>query len=67
VWVEASARCVKPDATVIQGGIGGGQSEVGGVALATRTQPLVFEVTDDERTEMGVSFPHSCDSWFVLS
>jgi hypothetical protein len=54
VWVEASARYVEPDSTVIHGGIGGGRPDVGGVALATRTQPLVFEVTDDERTEMEV-------------
>ncbi len=54
VWVETSSRYVEPDTTVLHGGIDGGQSGVGGLALATRTQPLVFEVTDDERTEMEV-------------
>jgi hypothetical protein len=54
VWVETSARHVEPDTTVIHAGNGGGQSDLGGVALATRTQPLVFEVTDDERTELEV-------------
>ena len=56
VWVETSARNVEPDTTVIHGGVDAGQSEEGGVALATRTRthPLVFKVTDDERTEMFV-------------
>ena len=59
IWVETSARHVEPDTTVIHAGIGAGRSDegrfdAGGIALATRTQPLVFEVTDDERTEMEV-------------
>ncbi len=52
VWIETSARYVEPDTTVIQG-IDDIRSETG-VAVAARTQPLVFEVTDDERTEMEV-------------
>ncbi len=40
--------------TVIHAGIEDSRNDTGGVALATRTQPLVFEVTDDERTEMEV-------------
>ena len=54
VRVETLERYVEPDTTVLQGGIDSGQSDVGGTALATRTQPLVFEVADDERTEMEV-------------
>ena len=53
VWIETSARYVEPDTTVIQG-VNVVRSETGGVAVAARTQPLVFEVTDDERTEMEV-------------
>ena len=53
VWIETSARYVEPDTTVIQG-VDVVRSETGGVAVAARTQPLVFEVTDDERTEMEV-------------
>ena len=48
------ARHVEPDTTVIHAGIEDSRNDTGGVALATRTQPLVFEVTDDERTEMEV-------------
>jgi hypothetical protein len=54
IWVESSARHVEPDTTVLRAGIEGGRNDRGGVALATRTQPLVFEVTDDERTEFEV-------------
>ena len=50
---RTSARYVEPDTTVIQG-VNNIRSETGGVAVAARTQPLVFEVTDDERTEMEV-------------
>jgi hypothetical protein len=55
VWIESSARYVEPDTTVIHSG-GRDESEAGGVAVATRmgAQPLVFEVTDDERTETEV-------------
>jgi hypothetical protein len=54
VWVETSARHIEPDTTVIHAGIEGSRNNIGDVALATRTQPLVFEVTDDERTELEV-------------
>lgn len=53
LWVEASARYVEPDTDVIHGGIDVDQPGTGGVAVATRTrtEPLVFEVTDDQRRE----------------
>ena len=35
-------------------GVEDSRTDTGGVAVAARTQPLVFEVTDDERTEMEV-------------
>ena len=59
VWVETSARHVEPDMTVIHAGIEDSRNDTGGVALATRTQPLVFEVTDDEQTENGGRDSHA--------
>ena len=54
LWVESSARYVEPDTDIIRGGAKIAEPYAGGVALATRTQPAVFEVTDDERTESYV-------------
>ena len=50
LWVETSARFVEPDTEVIHGSRNSGGSEVSRVVLAApaRTEPLVFEVTDDE-------------------
>lgn len=54
VWVEPSARSIEPDSVVIHSP--GNGYEGGGVAtaVATRSQPLVFEVFDDEYTEMFI-------------
>jgi hypothetical protein len=52
LWVETSARYIEPATDVIHRGTT--DAEPGGtVALAkqARTQPLVFEITDDERSE----------------
>jgi len=56
LWVETSARYVEPDTDVIYGSTSIEEPEGGGVALATRTrtEPLVFEVTHDERRESYV-------------
>ena len=56
LWVETSARSVEPDTTVIHGGAISGEADAGGVAVATRarSEPLVFEITDDERSEIYV-------------
>jgi hypothetical protein len=54
LWVESSARPIEPDSVVIhRQGNGSGQGG-SATAVATRTQPLVFEVVDDERREMFV-------------
>jgi hypothetical protein len=55
LWVETSARYIEPDTDVIHGGTV--EAEAGGsVALVAevRTQPLVFDMTDDERGEAFV-------------
>ncbi len=54
VWVEPSARSIEPDSIVIHSQ--GIDLEAGGVAtaVATRSQPLVFEVVDDEHSETFV-------------
>lgn len=58
LWVETSARYIEPDTDVVHGGNGGEGLPEGGVAVATqlrtRTRPLVFQVTDDERSELYV-------------
>jgi hypothetical protein len=59
LWVEASARYVEPDTDVIHGSLIGAEAETGGLAIATgvietRTRPLVFELTDDQRSEAYV-------------
>ncbi len=54
LWVETSTRYVEPDTDVIHGSMIGAEREAGGLALAARVQPLVFEVTDDERSESYV-------------
>ncbi len=56
LWVETSARYVEPDTDVIHGGLRVEETEGGGVAVAARarTTPLVFEVTNDERSESYV-------------
>jgi len=58
LWVETSARYIEPDTDVIHGGLGVEEADDGAMAVATRartrTQPLVFEVTDDERIETYV-------------
>jgi hypothetical protein len=54
VWIETSARYIEPDTTAVHAGIHGKEPGDGGVAVATRSQPLVFEVTDDERAECSV-------------
>jgi hypothetical protein len=61
LWVETSARYIEPDTNVIHAGVGYGDEEPGGeegggLAVATRTlaQPLIFEVTDDQRSEAYV-------------
>jgi hypothetical protein len=58
LWVETSARYIEPDTDVIHGGLDVEEADEGGVAVAaglhTRTRPLVFQVTDDERSEMYV-------------
>ena len=52
--METSTRYVEPDTDVIHGSMIGAEREAGGLALAARVQPLVFEVTDDERSESYV-------------
>jgi len=56
LWVETSARYVEPDTDVIHGGAKAKESDAGGVAVAARarTEPLVFEMTDDPRSETYV-------------
>jgi len=56
LWVETSARYVEPDTDVIHGGPTVEEPQGGGVAVAARarTEPLVVEVTDDERSEAYV-------------
>ncbi len=54
LWVETSTRYVEPDTDVIHGSMIGAEREAGALALAARVQPLVFEVTDDERSESYV-------------
>lgn len=58
LWVESSARYVEPDTDVIRGGLTIEEPDEGGVAVATqvqaRTQPLVFQMTDDPRSESFV-------------
>ncbi len=57
LWVETTARYIEPDTDVIHGGRDIDEPD-GGVALATRAgtrvQPLVFQMTDDERSETFV-------------
>ena len=56
LWIEPSARPIEPDSVVIRSQGNGG--ETGGIAtataVATRSQPIVFEVIDDEHSEMFV-------------
>lgn len=58
LWVETSARYIEPDTDVVRGGLELETPDKGGVAVATRrqtrTRPLVFQVTDDERREKYV-------------
>ena len=54
VWVETSGAACGAGHDRDPCRHRGRPNDIGGVALATRTQPLVFEVTDDERTEMEV-------------
>jgi hypothetical protein len=58
LWVETSARYIEPEPDVIHGGLDVEESGEGAIAVATkvrtRTRPLVFEVTDDERIETYV-------------
>lgn len=53
LWVERSSRYIEPDTDVIYGGLRVEESAAAGAAVAvwTRTQPLVFEVADEERSE----------------
>ena len=51
LWVESSARPIEPDSVVIQSLESGTETHGIATAVATRTQPLVFEVFDDEHTE----------------
>lgn len=57
LWVETTSRYIEPDTDVIHGGQESNEPH-GGVAVATqvgkRVEPLVFEITDDERTESFV-------------
>ena len=57
LWVETSMRYIEPDTDVIHGSLPDGpEQDSGGVAVATKTGalPLVFEVTDDERSQAFV-------------
>jgi hypothetical protein len=57
VWVEVSERPIGPDVKVLHPGEGADESDVrnGGVALATRTQPVVIDVLHDEQREPFVN------------
>ena len=54
LWVETSARYVEPDTDVIHGGLVVEVRGAGSVAVASRTQPLVFELVDDPHSEAFV-------------
>ena len=54
LWIEPSARPIEPDSIVIHSLASGAESHGTATAIATRSHPLVFEVFDDERTELFV-------------
>ena len=51
VWVEPSARSIGPDSIVIHGQGNGPEADGVATAIATRSEPLIFEVFDDEYRE----------------
>ena len=60
LWIEPSARPIEPDSVVIRSQGNGG--ETGGIATAAAVctmQPIVFEVIDDEHSEMFVEVSHA--------
>jgi hypothetical protein len=54
LWVESSAQSIEPDSIVIHSQANGVESHGAATAVAARTQPLVFEVFDDEYRETFV-------------
>jgi hypothetical protein len=54
VWVEPSARSIEPDSIIIHSQGNGPEASGLATAVATRSQPLVFEVFDDEYREAFV-------------